>query len=68
MTYTADVPGGKLIAVWSQSISGVNAVNYAFYDIHRRKREVLYFYFVSDTTRDSRDSLEIIFIIVSFYE
>jgi hypothetical protein len=24
----------------------------AFYDIHGRKREVLFFYFVPDTTRD----------------
>jgi hypothetical protein len=34
------VIGDKLIAVWSQSISGVSAVNplFPFYDIHRRKR------------------------------
>jgi hypothetical protein len=46
-----DVIGGKPIAVWSQSISGVNAINplVAFYDIHGRKREVLFFYFVPDT-------------------
>jgi hypothetical protein len=52
MRNTADVTGGKLIAaVCSQSISGVNAVNLvAFYDIHERKREVLFFYVV-DTTR-----------------
>jgi hypothetical protein len=45
---------GKSIATWSQSISGVSALNHlvAFYDIHGRKREVLLFYFVSDTTRD----------------
>jgi hypothetical protein len=41
MSNTADVvvsPGGKLIAVWSQSISGVNAINplVAFYYIHWR--------------------------------
>jgi hypothetical protein len=37
-----------------QSISGVSAVNplVAFYDIHERKREVLFFYFVPDTTRE----------------
>jgi hypothetical protein len=36
----------SLIAVWSQSISGVNAINplATFYDIHGRKREVLFFY------------------------
>jgi hypothetical protein len=47
---------GKPIAVWSQSISGISAVDpsIAFYDIHRRKREVLLFYFVPDTTRDTR--------------
>jgi hypothetical protein len=38
------VTGGKPIAIWLQSISGVNAINplVAFYDI----------YFVPDTTRD----------------
>jgi hypothetical protein len=42
---------GKPIAVFLQSISGVSAVNslVAFYDIHGRKREVLFFYFVPDT-------------------
>jgi hypothetical protein len=37
-----------------QSISGVSAINplVAFYDIHGEKREVLFFYFVADTTRD----------------
>jgi hypothetical protein len=46
---TADVTGG------SQSISGVNAINplVAFYDIHGRKKAVLFFYFVPDTTRDT---------------
>jgi hypothetical protein len=54
MSNTADVTGGKPIAVLSQYISGVNAINplVAFYDIHGRKREVLFFYFVPDTTRD----------------
>jgi hypothetical protein len=52
MINTADVIGGKPIAVWSQSISGVN-VNplVAFYDIHGIKWEVLFFYFVPDITR-----------------
>jgi hypothetical protein len=53
MSNTADVTGGKPIDVWSQSVWGVNAINpLAFYDIHGKKREVLFFYFVPDTTRD----------------
>jgi hypothetical protein len=46
--------GGKLIAVLLQSISGVSAINplVAFYDIHGGKREVLFYYFLPDTTRD----------------
>jgi hypothetical protein len=54
MRNTADVTGGKPIAVSSQSISGVNAINslVAFYDIHGIKTEVLFFYSVPDTTRD----------------
>jgi hypothetical protein len=48
------VIGGKPIAVLLQSISGVSAFNplVDFYDIHGGKREVLFFYFVPDTTRD----------------
>jgi hypothetical protein len=58
MRNTADVTGGKPIAVILQSISGVSAINplVAFYDIHGGKREVLFFYFVPDTTRDSYHS------------
>jgi hypothetical protein len=54
MRNTADVTGGKPITVLLQSISGVSAINplVAFYDIHGGKREVLFFYFVPDTTRD----------------
>jgi hypothetical protein len=54
MRNTADVTGGKPIAVLLQSISGVSATNplVAFYDFHGGKREVLFFYFVPDTTRD----------------
>jgi hypothetical protein len=54
MRNTADVTGGKPIAVLLQSISGVSAIHplVAFFDIHGGKREVLFFYFVSDTTRD----------------
>jgi hypothetical protein len=42
---TADVTGGKTIAILSQSISGVSDVNplVEFYDIHERKGEVLFF-------------------------
>jgi hypothetical protein len=49
------VTGGKPIAVLLQSISGVSAINplVAFCDIHGEKREVLFFYFVPDTTRDT---------------
>jgi hypothetical protein len=45
-----------------QSISGVSAINplVAFYEIHGGKREVLFFYFVPDTTRD--------FIMAKFYD
>jgi hypothetical protein len=59
MRNTADVTGGKPIAVLLQSISGVSAINplVAFYDIHGGKREVLFFYFVPDTTRDTTMSL-----------
>jgi hypothetical protein len=54
MSNTADVTGGKPIAVLLQYISGVSAINplVAFYDIHGGKREVLFFYFVPDITRD----------------
>jgi hypothetical protein len=47
------VTGGKSIVVLLQSMSGVSAINalVAFYDIQGRKREVLFFYFVTDTTR-----------------
>jgi hypothetical protein len=57
MRNAADVTGGKPIAVLLQSISGANTINplVAFYDIHGGKREVLFFYFVPDTTQDSND-------------
>jgi hypothetical protein len=49
-----DVTGGMPIAVLLQSMSGASAINplVAFYVIHGGKREVLFFYFVPDTTRD----------------
>jgi hypothetical protein len=55
MRNTADETGGKPNAALLQSISGVSAINplVAFYDIHGEKREVLFLYFVPDTTRDS---------------
>jgi hypothetical protein len=61
MRNTADVTGGKPIAVLLQSISGVSAINSLvdFYDIHGGKREMLFFYFLLDTTRDSHDSYRI---------
>jgi hypothetical protein len=54
MRNIADVTGGKPLAVLLQPISGVSAINtiVAFYDIHGGKREVLFYYFVLDTTRD----------------
>jgi hypothetical protein len=54
MRNTADVSGDKPIAVLLQVISGVSAINplVAFYDNHGGKREVLFLYFVPDTTRD----------------
>jgi hypothetical protein len=58
MKNSADVTGGKPIDVLLQSlllsISGVSAINplVAFYDIHGRKSNMLFFYFVLDTTRD----------------
>jgi hypothetical protein len=54
MTNTADVTGGKPIAVLLQPISDVSAINslVAFYDNHGGKKELLFFYFVPDTTRD----------------
>jgi hypothetical protein len=62
MSNTADVTGGKPIAVLLQYISGVSAINplVAFYDIHGIKREVLFFYSVLDSTRD-----EIFFVNIS---
>jgi hypothetical protein len=55
---TADVTGGKPIAVLLQPLSGVSGINplVAFYDIYGGKREVLFFYFVPDTTRDRNNN------------
>jgi hypothetical protein len=48
---TAGMTCGKPIIVWSQSISGGSAINslVAFYDIHGRKGEVLFFCAIPDT-------------------
>jgi hypothetical protein len=53
MRNTADVTGGKLIAILLQPISGVSATNplVAFHDIHGGKREVLFFYLVPGTAQ-----------------
>jgi hypothetical protein len=51
---TADVTGGKAMAVLLQSISSVGAINplVAFYDIqHGGKREVLFFFCPGHHTR-----------------
>jgi hypothetical protein len=76
MRNTADVTGGKPIAVLLQSISGASAINplVAFYDIHGRKREVLFFFFVQDTTRDTlyggifliRPMFVMLFMVISY--
>jgi hypothetical protein len=52
MRNTADVTGGNFYLI--EPISGVSDINplVAFYDSHGGKREVLFFYFVPDTTRD----------------
>jgi hypothetical protein len=62
MRNAADVAGGKPIAVWSQSISAVNAINslVAFYDIHGRKWEMPFFYPASDNYN--------LLLIITFYE
>jgi hypothetical protein len=66
MRNTADVTGGKPIALVLQSISSVSAINplVAFYDIHGGKREVLSFYFVPDTTGDKNKVCLINIIII----
>jgi hypothetical protein len=55
MRNTADVIGGKPIAVLLQSISGGGDVNalVAFYNIHGSKRDVPFFCSIPDTTRDT---------------
>jgi hypothetical protein len=66
MRYTADVTGGKPIGVLLQSMSGGSAINplVAFYDIHGRKKEVLFFCSVTDTTRDYNDDFSLLCNII----
>jgi hypothetical protein len=66
---TADVTGGKPIAVLLQSISGVSAINplVAFYDIHGGKREVLFVYFVPGTTRVYINSVQLTSNLASLF-
>jgi hypothetical protein len=56
LSHNGDVTGG---------ISGANGINplVAFYDIHGRKKEVLFFYFVPDTIRDNRNNTGTKFLI-----
>jgi hypothetical protein len=70
MKNAADVTGGKPIAILLQSISGVSAINpsVAFYDIHGGKREVLVFYFIPDTIRDTRSILRSFYGTLSTYQ
>jgi hypothetical protein len=68
MWKTADVTGGKPIAVLLQLISGVSTINplVAFYDIHEGNKEVLFFYFVPDTTRDFFHYLPLFYYFLVF--
>jgi hypothetical protein len=60
VSYEEHYTGGKPIAVLLHSISGVSAINplVTFYDSHGRKREMLFFYFVLDTTGDKIENRE----------
>jgi hypothetical protein len=69
MKKTADVTGGKPIAILLQSISDISAINplVAFYNIHGGKRVVLFFYFVPDTTRDEINIYVVFFISIHLH-
>jgi hypothetical protein len=60
MRNTADVTGGKPIAVLLHSISGVRPINplVAFYDIHGGKREVLFFSLRSNRNIDKKQCIQ----------
>jgi hypothetical protein len=66
MRNTAVVTGGTPLAFLLQPISGVSAINplVAFYDSHGGNREVLFFYFVPDTTRDNEVETNAVFILL----
>jgi hypothetical protein len=67
MRNTIDVTGGKPIAIWLQYMAGVSAINplVAFYDTNGTKREMLFFYFAPDTTRDYQSNQK--YYIYIFY-
>jgi hypothetical protein len=69
MKNTAGVTGGKPIAVLLQFISGVRAIKplVAFYNIHGGKREVLFIYYVPDTTRYYSDTRQKIYFVHKRY-
>jgi hypothetical protein len=54
---TADKTDDKAIAVWLQSVLGLSAINplVTFYNIHRRKGEMLFFSSVPDITWDNHN-------------
>jgi hypothetical protein len=62
MRNTAYVTDGKPIAVCLQSMSGGDVVNslLVFYEIYGRKRDVLFFCFLPDTTQDDFDTVILI--------
>jgi hypothetical protein len=67
MRNTADVTGGKHMAVLLQSIPGVSAFNrlVAFHDTHGGKKEVLFFYFVPDNPSEGRNITFLLQVYVS---
>jgi hypothetical protein len=74
MRNTADVTGGKPIAVWLQSISGVSAINplVAFYDIQGGKREndnkMVYLYIATAVTIALLNYLQLLSELMKVYE
>jgi hypothetical protein len=61
MRNTADVTGGKPIAVLLQSISGVSAINplVAFYDIYG-ERERCYYFSLSRTPHETKPKIYVL--------
>jgi hypothetical protein len=68
MKNTADVTGGTPIAVDHSLSIKLAILIVSFYDIHGRKREVLFFYFVLYTTRDNRRYLKYLSELPRFYQ